>query len=71
MGSEPRLRPTPQLAATLDPRPTEQGQGLNPHPHGFISAAPQEERLIFLSSFLAALTACRSSLVRGLNSDKA
>ena len=26
-GSEPRLRPTPQLMATLDPQPTEQGQG--------------------------------------------
>ena len=25
-GSEPRLRPTPQLTATLDPHPTEGGQ---------------------------------------------
>ena len=25
---------TPQLTATPDPQPTEQGQGLNPHPHG-------------------------------------
>ena len=30
-GSEPRLRPTPQLMATPDPQPTEQGQGSNPH----------------------------------------
>ena len=33
-GSEPHLWPTPQLTATLDPYPTEQGQGWNPHPHG-------------------------------------
>ena len=25
--SEPHLQPTPQLMATLDPQPTEQGQG--------------------------------------------
>ena len=29
--SEP---PTPQLTATPDPQPTEQGQGSNPQPHG-------------------------------------
>ena len=34
VGSEPRLQPTPQLTATPDPQPTEQGQGLNPQPHG-------------------------------------
>ena len=34
MGSEPRLRLTPQLTATLDPQPTEQGQGSNLQPHG-------------------------------------
>ena len=34
-GSEPHLRPTPQLMATLDPRATERGQGSNPHPHGY------------------------------------
>ena len=28
------LRPTSQLMATLDPQPTERGQGWNPHPHG-------------------------------------
>ena len=33
-GSEPRLQPTPQLMATLNPYPTEQGQGLNLHPLG-------------------------------------
>ena len=31
--SEPCLQP--QLTATLDPQPTEQGQGSNPHPHGY------------------------------------
>ena len=34
VGSEMHLRPTPQLTATLDPQPTEQGQGSNPKPHG-------------------------------------
>ena len=34
VGSEPGLRPTPQVTAMLDPQPTEQGQGLNPQPHG-------------------------------------
>ena len=33
-GSESRLRPTPQPMATPDSQPTEQGQGLNPQPHG-------------------------------------
>ena len=34
-GSEPCLGPIPQLTATLDRhRPTEQGQGSNPQPHG-------------------------------------
>ena len=32
--SEPHLQPTPQLTATPDPQPTEQGQGSNPCPHG-------------------------------------
>ena len=32
--SEPRLQPTPQLTATADPQPTEQGQGWNLKPHG-------------------------------------
>ena len=32
--SELHLRPTPQLMATLDPSPTERGQGSNPQPHG-------------------------------------
>ena len=30
---KPRLQPTPQLTAMLNPQPTEQGQGSNPHPH--------------------------------------
>ena len=33
-GSEPPLRPTPQLTATPDPQPTEQGQGSKLPPHG-------------------------------------
>ena len=32
--SKPRLRPTPQLMATLGTQPTEQGQRWNPQPHG-------------------------------------
>ena len=32
--SEWSLRPTPQLTATLDPYPTEQGQGSDLRPHG-------------------------------------
>ena len=32
--SEPRLQTTPQLTATLDPLPIEQGQGSSMHPHG-------------------------------------
>ena len=31
---EPHLQPIPQLMETLDPWPTERGQGLNPQPHG-------------------------------------
>ena len=33
-GSEPCLQCTPQLTAMPVPKPTEQGQGLNSHPHG-------------------------------------
>ena len=33
-GSEPHLQPTPQLTATPDRQPTQQGQGPNPQPHG-------------------------------------
>ena len=36
-GSEPHLWPTPQFMATPNPRPTEQGQGSNLHPHGYQS----------------------------------
>ena len=32
-GSEPRLRPTPQLTAMPDPQPTEQGQESNLQPY--------------------------------------
>ena len=32
--SKPRLRPPAQFTATLDPQPSERGQGLNPHPRG-------------------------------------
>ena len=34
-GSKQRLRPTPQLTATPVTEPTEQGQGSNPHSHGY------------------------------------
>ena len=34
VGSEPCLQTTPELTATPDPYPTEQGQGRNPQPHG-------------------------------------
>ena len=33
--SEPHLHPTPQLTATKDPQPTEQGQGSNLGSHGY------------------------------------
>ena len=33
--SEQNLQPTLLLVATLDPQPTEQGQGSNPHPHEY------------------------------------
>ena len=33
--SEPHLRPTPQLTATLDPELTKQGQGSNLSPYGY------------------------------------
>ena len=46
-GSEPRRQCTPQLTATLDPEPTQQGQGLNLRPHGCqsdsLTAEPQWE----------------------------
>ena len=34
-GSELHLQPTSQLMAMPEPRPTERGQGSNPHPHGY------------------------------------
>ena len=36
VGSEQHLWPTPQLTARLNPWPTEWGQGLNLHPHGYL-----------------------------------
>ena len=33
-GSEPHLQPTPPLTAMPDPKPTKQGQGLNPNARG-------------------------------------
>ena len=47
VGSEAGLQPTPQLTATPDPQPTEQGQGSNPQPHsswlGSLTTAPLRE----------------------------
>ena len=45
VGSEPCLQPTPQLAATPDPQPTQRGQGSMSSwvPVGFITAEPQGE----------------------------
>ena len=37
VGSEPRLRPTPELMAMLDPLPTDRSQGSNPCPHRYQS----------------------------------
>ena len=55
VGSEPHLQPTPQLTATPDPSPTEQGQGLSLCPHGcllvrFVSPEPGGElpRLVLI-----------------------
>ena len=46
-GSKMCLQPTSWLTATPDPQPTEQGHGLNLHPHGYwfrlIYTAPQQE----------------------------
>ena len=33
--SKPHLQTTPQLMVMLGPQLTEQGQGLNMHPHGY------------------------------------
>ena len=35
MGSKTHLVSTPQLMTMLHPQPTEEGQGSNPHPHGY------------------------------------
>ena len=51
-GFEVCLQATPQLKATPDPQPTEQGQVLNPQHHGSwsdsLTTAPQRELLEFL-----------------------
>ena len=39
VGPEPHLQPTPQLTAVPDSYPTEWGQVLNPHPHGYQSGS--------------------------------
>ena len=41
--SELQLLAYTTATATLDPQPTEQGQGSNLGPHGFISAEPRCE----------------------------
>ena len=60
-GSELHLQPTPQLMATPNHQPTEQGQGLNPQPHGSQSdlstTAPRRE-LHFLFFFKFYLFFC-------------
>ena len=35
LGSELCLQPTPQFMVTPEPQPTDWGQGLNMHPHGY------------------------------------
>ena len=52
-GSELHLRPTLQLTAMPDPRPTEQGQGSNLCPHGyyldlFLLSHSENSRPVFL-----------------------
>ena len=34
--SKPHLQPMPQVGAMQDSQPTERGQRLNPHPHGYL-----------------------------------
>ena len=44
--SKPKLQPTPQLMATLDPQPTEQDQGSNSCPQDasrMLTTKPQRE----------------------------
>ena len=42
-GSNPHLRPTPQVMVTPDPSTTERSQGLSPHPHGYQSGSKPTE----------------------------
>ena len=46
-GSRPYLQSTLPLMAMPDPWPTEQGQGSNPQPHGFISVVGTPEEANF------------------------
>ena len=52
MRSKPCLQPTPQLTVTLDPRPTDQGQGLNPRPQGHYCITTGTSELFFTEPFL-------------------
>ena len=67
VGSKLRLRPTLQLMASLDPQPTERGQGSNLQPHGSQSDSfllchnGNALRCKFLNSFTPPL--CPSGLV--------
>ena len=45
--SKPSLQPIPQLMATPDPQPTEQGQGSNPRPYECQSDSLTAELHIF------------------------
>ncbi len=59
-GSELRLQPTPQLTATPDRQPTEQGQGPNLQPHGSwsdsLTTAPRWELHFFFFCLLKLLS---------------
>ena len=50
--SEPHLRPTPQLMATPDPQPTEQGQGIEPVSSWRLSQEGNSSLLVLSPIFL-------------------
>ena len=52
MRSKSCLQPTPQLTSTLDLRPTDQGQGLNPRPQGHYCITTGTSELFFTEPFL-------------------
>ena len=73
-GSESRLRPTPQLEATLDTLTHWTKPGIEPASSWilvrFITAEPQQELLGFIYTFFfggGTPTACGNSLGQGLN----